>query len=85
MKATILIAALSSVLLRAQPVSSTASNEKHLAFEVVSIRRHTADSGPVETGPVGICVFGVGAKKTQTVTRTVYVDRWGGRGTVNAG
>jgi len=51
MKATILIAALASVLLRAQPVSSTASNEKHLAFEVVSIRRHTAGSGPVQTGP----------------------------------
>jgi hypothetical protein len=28
---------------------------------------------------VGIVFFGVGAKKTQTVTRTVYVDRWGNR------
>jgi hypothetical protein len=28
---------------------------------------------------VGIVFFGVGAKKTQTVTKTVYVDRWGGR------
>jgi len=31
---------------------------------------------------VGIVFFGVGARKTQRVTRTVYVDRWGGRGTV---
>ena len=28
---------------------------------------------------VGIVFFGVGARKTQTVTRTVYVERWGGR------
>ena len=46
MKATLLIAALSSVLLRAQPVSSPATPK----FEVVSIRRHTAQSGPVQGG-----------------------------------
>jgi hypothetical protein len=28
---------------------------------------------------LGIVVFGVGANKTRTVTRTVYVDRRGGR------
>jgi uncharacterized protein (TIGR03435 family) len=47
MKATLLIAALSSVVLRAQPVSSPATAK----FEVVSIRRHTAQSGPVQGGP----------------------------------
>lgn len=47
MKATLLIAALSGVLLPAQPVSSPATSK----FEVVSIRRHNAESGPVQTGP----------------------------------
>ena len=27
------------------------SSEKHPKFEVISIRRHTAESGPVQTGP----------------------------------
>lgn len=48
MKAFFFIAALSSVLLQAQPVSSPATAK----FEVVSIRRHGAGSGPVQgTGP----------------------------------
>jgi uncharacterized protein (TIGR03435 family) len=47
MKAILLIASLSSVLLRAQPVPSPAAPK----FEVVSIRRHPAQSGPVQVGP----------------------------------
>ena len=46
MKPAFLIAALSSVLLQAQQSSPPA-----LKFEVVSIRRHGADSGPVQAGP----------------------------------
>ncbi len=37
----------------AAPASAgrVSTNEKHPAFEVISIRRHTAESGPVQTGP----------------------------------
>jgi uncharacterized protein (TIGR03435 family) len=47
MKPALLIAALSSVLLQAQQPSPPATPK----FEVVSIRRHGADSGPVQAGP----------------------------------
>ena len=47
MKAVLFSAAVSGVLLPAQPVSSPATPK----FEVVSIRRHTAESGPVQAGP----------------------------------
>jgi len=46
MNPALLIAALPSVLLQAQQSSPPA-----LKFEVVSIRRHGADSGPVQAGP----------------------------------
>lgn len=42
------------------------ATEKHPKFEVTSIRRHTADSGPVQTGPtpegfrsIGVPLFGI--------------------------
>jgi bla regulator protein BlaR1 len=61
-KATLLIAALSSVWLQGQRVSSPATHK----FEVVSIRRHKADSGPVQTGPtadgfrsIGLPIIGI--------------------------
>jgi bla regulator protein BlaR1 len=46
MKATLLLAAISTVVLQAQPVPSAATPK----FEVVSIRRHNAESGPVQAG-----------------------------------
>jgi uncharacterized protein (TIGR03435 family) len=62
MKAALFVASLSSVLLQAQPVSSPAAPK----FEVVSIRRHTAQSGPVQVGPtpdgfrsIGLSMFGI--------------------------
>jgi uncharacterized protein (TIGR03435 family) len=62
MKPTILIATLSSILLQAQHVSSPATPK----FEVVSIRRHTVQSGPVPPGPtadgfrsIGLSMFGI--------------------------
>jgi len=61
-KAALLVAALFSVLLQAQQVSSPVTPK----FEVVSIRRHIADSGPVQTGPtsdgfrsIGLPIFGI--------------------------
>ena len=57
-----LIAALSSVLLQTQPVSASDTPK----FEVVSIRRHSAESGPVQSGPtpegyrsIGLPLFAV--------------------------
>jgi uncharacterized protein (TIGR03435 family) len=47
MKPLLLVAALSGVLFQAQAVSSSDTPK----FEVVSIRRHTAQSGPVQVGP----------------------------------
>ncbi len=42
------------------------ASEKHPAFEVISIRRHTAQGGPVQTGPtpdgfrsIGLPMFGI--------------------------
>src|SRR5579883_1530245 len=47
MKPALFIAALSSVFLQAQQASPPAA----LKFDVVSIRRHAADSGPAQIGP----------------------------------
>ena len=47
MQTTLFIAALSGVLLQAQAVSAPPTRR----FEVVSIRRHGAHSGPVQAGP----------------------------------
>jgi uncharacterized protein (TIGR03435 family) len=50
----------------AQPASTTAANDKHWKFEVVSIRPHTPESGPVQLGPtpegfrsIGVPLFGI--------------------------
>ena len=62
MKAIFLIAAISSVLSQAQPVSAPTRPK----FEVVSIRRHTPDSGQVRIGPtpdgsrsIGLSIFAI--------------------------
>jgi uncharacterized protein (TIGR03435 family) len=56
------VAALLSVFLQAQPLSPPATPR----FEIVSIRRHNAASGPVQTGPtpdgfrsIGVPLFGI--------------------------
>jgi len=62
MKATLLIAALTSVLLPAQPLPPSDTPK----FDVVSIRRHHPENGPVQAGPapdgfrsIGLPVFGI--------------------------
>jgi uncharacterized protein (TIGR03435 family) len=50
----------------AAPVSAGGAGEKHPKFEVISIRRHTEESGPVQLGPtpdgfrsIGLPMFGI--------------------------
>ncbi|MGA3241611.1 MAG: TIGR03435 family protein [Bryobacteraceae bacterium] len=52
----------------AAPVSAggAGASEKHTAFEVISIKRHTEESGPVQLGPtpdgfraIGVFMFGI--------------------------
>jgi uncharacterized protein (TIGR03435 family) len=52
----------------AEPASAqgAGASEKHPKFEVISIRRHTTESGPVQTGPtpggfrsIGVPMFGI--------------------------
>jgi uncharacterized protein (TIGR03435 family) len=50
----------------AAPVSAGGAGEKHPKFEVISIRRHTAESGPLQLGPtpdgfrsIGLPMFGI--------------------------
>jgi uncharacterized protein (TIGR03435 family) len=68
MKTALLIMVVCGALLQAQSVSGVAqeASEKHLKFEVVSIRRHTAESGAVQTGPapdgfrsIGVPLFAI--------------------------
>jgi uncharacterized protein (TIGR03435 family) len=47
-------------------MAQTNASEKHPAFEVISIKRHTAESGPVQLGPttdgfrsIGLPMFGI--------------------------
>jgi uncharacterized protein (TIGR03435 family) len=67
MKTALLITVMCDVLLQAQPVPPGAgASEKHPAFEVISIKRHTAESGQVQLGPtpdgfraIGLPMFGI--------------------------
>jgi len=59
--AVLQLASAAALLYAGAPASAQGVIEKHPKFEVISIRRHTAESGPVQTGPApdGFRLIGV--------------------------